>query len=280
MTEPSTTAPAEPKPKALMPADVLFALVNELATRLQERNKPLLHRIVLVVGVDRATALLHQTLAIEAQGGQMTLDGTRRKTPGGIFITLARAQATPEERPRLRQSGHKPMRTTPAPAPPPAAQTPPAPEPSNQAPVQAPRAPANARSMPALTWAAAQQLVTQALQASGEAKTVKITLIGRPSKIVQQPTCVIVAMQGQAPPSLPKGLPAPPAHSAITWAVFIATKQWNGVKDTIASNPEDQLIVEGYPLLDPKSGSGVVLAQQCKSALQEKAQRAAKAQQG
>jgi hypothetical protein len=108
------------------------------------------------------------------------------------------------------------------------------------------------------------------MQPIGEAKTVKITLV------VQQQSCVVMAMKGQAPPALPKGLPTPPVNSAITWAVFIANQQWDKVKESITNNADDQLMLEGYPLIDPKSGSGVVLATSCKSVMQEKAHREAK----
>lgn len=243
-----------------IPRDVLFALVGQITSKLDESNHKLIRRIVLVLGVQRATDLLNQVLDIEAQGGQMTVDGSRRKTAGGLFISLARAQAAPNERPKLRDFGPKKLKAH-------LTQT--------AAPDQA--AP---KTKPALVtplpWDAAKQIVAQALEAIGEARTVKLTLIGRPSKIVQQPNCVVIAMKGKAPPSLPKGLPTPPANSAITWAVFIVNKQWNAVKDFVIGNTEDNLIVEGYPIIDPKSGSSVVLATSCKSVVQERAAREAK----
>jgi len=85
---------------------------------------------------------------------------------------------------------------------------------------------------------------------------------------------VVVAMKGKEPPSLPKGLPTPPANSAITWAVFIANKQWSKVADSLKTNADDQLIVEGYPLIDPKRKARVVLASSVKRVAQERAQRA------
>jgi hypothetical protein len=87
-------------------------------------------------------------------------------------------------------------------------------------------------------------------------------------------------MKGKEPPSLPKGLPVPPPNSAVTWAVFIATKQWNTVQESITKNADDQLIVEGYPLIDPKSGANVVLVTSCKSVLQDRAAREAKKSKG
>jgi len=82
---------------------------------------------------------------------------------------------------------------------------------------------------------------------------------------------VILSMKGKEPGSLPKGLPTPPADSAITWAVFIANKQWAKVATSIETQQEDKLIVEGYPLL--KDGIAVVLAQSCKSVFLEKASK-------
>ncbi len=73
----------------------------------------------------------------------------------------------------------------------------------------------------------------------------------------------------------PKGLPIPPADSTNTRAVFIANKQWEKVAASIANQPEDKLIVEGYPLL--KDGIAVVLAKSCKSVLLEQAAKAQKA---
>lgn len=272
MTESSTTETAlvAAQPKAFIPEDILFALVEAIASQLHEPNRRLLRKIVLVVGLERAQAFLAQTLAIEAAGGQLTRDGTRRKTPGGVFISLARAQAVDKaERRRLLDFG--PPKKRPATPPPPDAALP-TQTPSERQPGFASPPPPH----PAPTWDEVQQLVQAALQQIGEAKTVKLTLIGRPSKIVPQQSCVVVAMKGKEPPSLPKGLPTPPANSALTWAVFIALKQWDKVKPFITQQTDDQLIIEGYPLIDPKSRSSVVLATSCKSLLQEKAQRAAK----
>jgi hypothetical protein len=130
---------------------------------------------------------------------------------------------------------------------------------------------------PAPTWKEAIPFIAQVLKSIGEAKNVKITLIGRPGNVVQQPTCVLISMKGKEPGSLPKGLPAPPEGSAITWAVFIVNKQWAKVSESVQKNADDQLIVEGYPVVDTKRGLGVVLASSCKSVLMDRAEREAKA---
>jgi hypothetical protein len=158
-TQPLPEAPKRDR----IPADVLFQLVQEIAATLGETNKALLRRIVFVLGVEHARQLLAEVLAIEAEGGRMTLDGTRRKTPGGLFITLARAQASQEEKRKLYDFGPK------------------QPKKPSQGPASAqPTANTTAVPVPRLTWEEAKPLISQAVQTIGEARTVKITLIGRP----------------------------------------------------------------------------------------------------
>jgi hypothetical protein len=125
-----------------------------------------------------------------------------------------------------------------------------------------------------MTWDEAKTLIVQVIKTPGEARTVKLTLIGRPQKIIAQQACVVVSLKGKEPPSLPKGLPPVPEGSTITWAVFIVNKQWNKVKASIEQNQDDQLIIEGYPLVG-KNGVAAVMATNCKS--EGSAMRAARA---
>src|SRR5215213_4612316 len=183
------------------------------------------------------------------QGGLLRKDGQPR-TAGGVFFYLVRGSISKEERRQLFPYQKK----------------------KSKRPGQANEKP----QAPGLTWQEAIPFIAQVIQSIGEAKNVKITLIGRPGNVVQQPTCVLVSMKGKEPSSLPKGLPAPPEGSAITWAVFIATKQWAKVSESMQKNADDQLIVEGYPVVDTKRGVGVVLASSCKSVLMDRAEREAK----
>src|SRR5215212_3584462 len=129
-----------PAPKRYMPAAVLDALVREITSQLNEPNGALIRRIVMAIGEERARALLEQVLAIEAAGGQMTLDGTRRKTPGGVFISTARAQTTDKKARQQLLDFRQPSKAKGNPA-------------SAQQTAAAPAAP--------LTWEAAQPLLTQ-----------------------------------------------------------------------------------------------------------------------
>src|SRR5205085_12608580 len=145
-----------------------------------------------------------------------TKDGMRRRTPGGVFFQLVKERATTHERRRL----------FPAPAPQPGQSQPQAPT--------------------ALTWDEARTLIqTLATASPGEARTMKLTLIGRPGKVETRGQAVVFRMQGKPPGALPRGLLPVPTQAPMTWNVMVALRQWNRVKDSLATHQEDQLIIEG-----------------------------------
>ena len=72
--------------------------VDTLAATLQEPKRPLLAAVLRVLAQERCAAILADTLTCEASGGMLTKDGTRRRTPGGVFFQLVRERATPQER--------------------------------------------------------------------------------------------------------------------------------------------------------------------------------------
>jgi hypothetical protein len=246
-----TTITAQPPlGKAPIGADA-----ERLAATLTERNAWLIQRVITVIGLVRAEDLLQQTLAVEAQGGMLTDDQKRRRTLGGVFFKLVKAQTTLAERkaifPHLGYRRKKPTKAT-------------------------PDADSVAQMLPPVSWEEAQVDVAEMLKTNLGEATVKLTLVGRPLQVKELPTYIAIALQGKEPPTLPKGLPTPPAGSIMRFVVFIAPKQWNGVKESLAQNPEDKLVIQGYPVFDPKSGATVVLAQQVQSVEQEKAKKAAK----
>ena len=233
--------------------------VEKLAEVLQESNLLLLKQILKLLGPDRTHTILTETLHCEANGGMLTKDGTRRRTPGGVFFQLVRQQASPQERRRLvaslaSQQGQR---------------QPQGPQGWSQRQPQAPTT---------LTWEEARSLIqTLATEPPGEARTMKLTLIGRPGKVETRGQAVVFRMQGKPPGALPRGLPPIPNTPALTWNVMVALRQWNRVKDSLAANQEDQLIIEGYPLM--QGNQHVLLAQSCVSMLQQRAQKQAQQQQ-
>ena len=225
--------------------------VDTLAEALQEPNRPLLTQVLHILGQDRCAAILTDTLTCETNGGMLTKDGTRRRTPGGVFFQLVRERATPQARRRLFP--HL------------------APHRGQGQPQRQPQTPTT------LTWDEVQGMTqTLATHPAGEARTMKLTLIGRPGKVETRGQAVVFRLQGKPPGSLPRGLPPVPNTPALAWNVLVALRQWNRVKDSLATNQEDQLIIEGYPLM--QGSQHVLLAQSCTSVALQRVQKAAQQQ--
>jgi hypothetical protein len=231
--------------------DVAAAIADQLgeAEALPRRQ---IRRAVQALGAERAQALLAEVLAIEAGGGELLPDGSRRRTPGGVFFRRLRAQCPPEEvRAILWPVGRRPRGGG----------------------GDGPRAPA----APAFTWDDYGALAPTLTQGAGEATTVKITVIGRPKQVRAQGEVVIVPLVSEKLPTIPKGLPTPAAGTA--YAVLIAKKQWQKVAG-VTDDPEDRLIIEGYPTLDPRFPGITVLATNVTTRNLQMAKRAAQAGQG
>lgn len=172
-TPQKTTAPlGEDKPR-------LKEVTQLIADQLGEQELgpwQTIHRSVRVVGVERALALLQRALAIEEAGGMMLPDESRRRTLGGVYFWLLRQEGSAEERRRIFQvmGSPKPKR----------AGTPDVP------PEQHKQKQPEKRSQlqPAIpwTWAERGPVLDETEAERGEARTVKVTLIGRPEKLVER----------------------------------------------------------------------------------------------
>jgi len=210
---------------------------QRIAAVLDEPLVWLIENVVRVLGSARAEALLAETQAIEAQGGETTADGERRRTLGGIYLRLVKEQTTPEEQAQIFQGGPK---TKPKP------QQPPKGDP---------------RPIQPLSWEQARVEIARLTGLPLERASVKITLVGRPTQVSKTKSCVVVALKGSRPPSLPKGLPPAPDGSDFSYAVFISLRHWARVAPIMAQDKDERLFVEGYPICDPKRGVTAIMAQ-------------------
>ncbi len=204
-----------------------------IAQQLGERDpipQEQVRRIVERLGAEAALTFLRETLEIEAQGGMLLPDRSRRRTPGGVFFYRVRSRTSKKDQAFIW---------------PPA---PPSPRP--------PRA--KEPVAPPLAWEDRRAVLDEVLKQKGIATTVKITLIGRPGKVAEKGDSVIIGMQSTKVPALPKGLPTPPS-TPTDYVVFIARKQWAKVGDAI-QNPDDALIIDGFPVIDPQAKSIAVFA--------------------
>jgi len=222
-------------PATNMTADEVEQTIAEHLGETGPEPLQLLHKVVKKLGSEQALAFLQKTQEIEAQGGLLLSDGSRRRTPGGVFFYLVRTKAPRPVRFLFWQ--HKPAQT----------------------------------ASPAFTWADRITVLDEIGVAKGAASTVKITVIGRPSKIIDRGACVVTSLQSNKVPSLPKGIPAP-ANTATTYTLYIASKQWRRVAEAM-KDPEDTLIVEGFPQLDAQIGSIAVFATNTTTKKLQQAQR-------
>jgi len=217
-----------------------WRVTQEIATQLGETERgPRGHvgRVVGRLGADRARTFLTRTQEIEAAGGLMLPDGSCRRTPGGVFFHLVRADDTLSREDRVSifpsQSARNGRTKAAAAAATPVMPAPPAPVLSS-------------------AWADNdyQRVMAALQQETGRATTVKITVIGRPCTIVEQGQAVALALVSEKVPDLPKGLPEPPAGTRYT--VFVARKQWGKIAEALAADAEDAAIIAGDAALDPR----------------------------
>ena len=69
--------------------------VNTIAESLKETDelpRKQIAEIVEVLGPDASLAILAETRRVQDEGGVAVRDGTRRRTDGGVFFSLAKAQ--------------------------------------------------------------------------------------------------------------------------------------------------------------------------------------------
>ena len=138
--------------------------------------------------------------------------------------------------------------------------------------IPTPAAPGGAQREP-MAWADRAAAVQEALAEPGQATTTKLVVVGRPTEVQRREGFVIATVEDvkKKLPTLPRGLPKPES-TVTTFRVCVVEKQWRKVEASL-KKPDDVLIAEGYPYVNEKTGSVVVLATQATTKLIQMAQR-------
>ena len=234
-----SAAPAAPepatRPRATRPlSPEAQALAAEIATAFGETAPDPVGQIARAVdrlGAERARAVLAQVQEIEAGGGQMLPDGSRRRTPGGLFFLLLRRSADVSRRDKVFIFPHLFQ--------------------DKKARAAAGDSAATVPASVAWTDETYRVLARQLQQHSpGRATTVKITVIGQPGSVAEQGQAIVLALVSEKVPALAKGVPEPPVGTRYT--VFVARKPWAKVAEALAADAEDAAIIEGYAALDAR----------------------------
>lgn len=227
------------------------AMIADALGETEEGPRKAIVRIVRAVGRTHAKELLSMTLQTEENGGILVPDGSRRRTPGGVFFFLAYTVGkTKNGKPlqRFYNANQKAKK--------------PAAEVTTTSKTSQPSKPQNriveAKKDIVFNWEDRIDIIKDAEQQKGNTSTVKITVIGRPGKVLDKGQFIVTVMESTKIPSLPKGLPAP-ANEPTKYAVYVSAKQWKKVAESIA-DPEDVLIVEGFPKTDPEVKAIAVFA--------------------
>jgi len=206
-------------------------IAGEIAAQLGEtEEEPIrqIRRAVRILGADRVQSVVARALDVEAAGGMMRTDGSQKRSLGGVFFILMRDDVGRKDFYRIFKGG------------------------------QQQRAGGTGTAAP-FDWTAFGADATEAMSEAGEATTVKLTVIGRPSKVVEQGDVALVGMRSEKVPSLPKGVPAPASHQT-DYMVLVGMKQWRKVAEALAADPADKVLVEGYPTVQPEFAGITVYA--------------------
>jgi len=210
-------------------------------------------QLLQVLGADLTRALLQEALQVETAGGLLTEDGSRRRTPGGIFFKLARGRLTKDQQYTVFGRRWTKQRTQ---------------SPQGSATNPQPRA-------PSLRWIERGELIREAITQPGKVNTVKVTLIGRPGKVQARGDFTLLLMTHSGPlPTLPKGIPVPATVPETRYIVYIGAKQWRGVAEAI-KNPDDVLIIEGTQFFDKEHDAIAVFATNTTTKATQQAKRQA-----
>jgi len=227
-------------------SDVLRETTATIAKQLNESAVERLRWVVAYLGPDVALEVMDDTLKIEEQGGMLVQNGSRRRTPGGIFFSLVKKGINKQDRRKLFPY-----------------------TPSNQNKLWPKRRrgaynnsnnrSASRRGRPIRSKYQPEMKALLKGQPFGVADNMSVKLIGRPGQVVKQGSFVMTMMQlSPELPSISKDLPTMP-QTKLRLLVYITKKQWDQVMLSL-EQPENSLNINGILTYDDDLRRMVVFA--------------------
>lgn len=220
--------------------------VKRIAQRLKETQEMPVGQIQKIVdhcGVEFADFMVENTILIEEAGGMMTVDGSRKRTIGGIFFYLVR-QALPAD---MRNEIFPPK-------------------------VWRQRPPRKPSPYPEFDWDKRVEDLQEALQKEkGKVKELSIQIKGRPGHVEKRDGLRIMTIEEAIGENqtFPRGVPEPP-NEATSYVVYVGEEQWEKhVGDKIDKDEKSMLVVDGACYFDEALGSMAVFARSVKVARQK-----------
>ncbi|MEM8534066.1 MAG: hypothetical protein AAGF95_24685 [Chloroflexota bacterium] len=111
---------------------------------------------------------------------------------------------------------------------------------------------------PTFDWSDRGVVIAEIGTDKGVVQTVKITLTGRPGKLVERDNCIITIMQDTESTTVSDELPTPPPNPT-QYGVYMTRDQWTSVVEALR-DPSSMLVVEGWPTYDAQFGGIAVFA--------------------
>jgi hypothetical protein len=164
-----TTAPTPPTPATGKAAP--RAAIDEIAAQFGETEdepKRLIKRALRTLGEERVRAFVAPALEVEAAGGLLLPDGSRRRTPGGVLFYLMRIGIDKKTSRKIFWSHTTGQGQGP------------------QGSAQDVDTDATATGVMSFDWTTFGAAATEAMSGIGEATTVKLTVIGKPGTVVER----------------------------------------------------------------------------------------------
>jgi hypothetical protein len=221
-----------------MHSDEIRTAAEQFALQLGESTPDPVKQITMLMhhlGIDMIRQKVEETLQIEQQGGIMTQDGTRRRTPGGVFFFIVKRDMDPELRlqvfPNFGQ-GRKKGAT--------------------------------------IEWENRMEILEPLMsEERGKANQIRVHLQGRPGKVevIEDSVVMIFEHFNEASPEdedkaglpqMPRGVPAPPVEPT-RYIVYMGINQWERVHKHL-EHPKDQLMIEGVMFYDHATESIAVFS--------------------
>jgi cold shock CspA family protein len=202
----------------------------EIADQLGETEdepRAQIERLVQFLGVDTAQAWLRDTQEIEAAGGMMLADGSRRKTPGGVYFKLARERMAKTHILSVFYPDYE-------------------------------------QTFPLSEQELTERLAGAAQWPLAAAQRFKFSLVGRPARIAppdapaNAPYVVFeLATDPAQAPGFNKAQPA--VTEATTFRVLVPTHHWPRIANALVEHADARLLVHGFPAPDPRAPGVVVV---------------------
>jgi hypothetical protein len=211
---------------------------DAVARKLSETNGRAIHsiqRIIRTFGEQFTLDYVQQALAVEAAGGMMTIDKSRRRTPGGVFFYLVKQVVCTEDRADIFPDLSYLKRRLRPPSP-----------------------------YPEMPWEERVEHLQPLFEAEkkGSVEDVTIQIKGRPGEIERRSELVIITLEHNVEQlgAQPRGIPEwPENYKAVTYTTLISERMWEQVERPLR-NEKDFLIVDGQFAFDAELGTVVVFA--------------------